>query len=519
MAGILPCATWPKSGPSFNCTLFNTNRHWIISVAPYFTSGTVRCSWARANSNPSPEFRRGISCHSAMAAEAPPTFEFDLVIFGASGFTGKYVIREALKFLSSPSCPFKTLALAGRNPAKVSESLAWAAAPCPPPPIPIVSADVSDPSSLVALFRRTSLVLNCVGPFRLYGEPVVAACVEAGTDYLDICGEPEFMERMEAEFHDRAKKTGALVVSACGFDSVPAEVGFMFHSRQWEPPAVPNRVEVYVVLESERKIVGNIGTYESAVLGVANASQLQDLRRTRPRRQRPEIPIPGPPLKAQLIERQKTLGLWAMKLPSADATIVRRTLTALTENPQGLQGDNEIEEYSEKRERFWPTVKPAHFGVKIGSKSPFGLITFVITGLFIGLLGMFAFGMKLLLKFPEIFSLGSFSKKGPTEDEVKAATFKMWFVGQGYSDSRLASERAVNPDTEIITRVSGPEVGYSATPIILIQCAMIVLNQRHNFPNGGVYTPGIVFGPTDLGERLQANGICFEFISKRSLRH
>lgn len=118
---------------------------------------------------------------------------------------------------------------------------------------------------------------------------MVAACAETGCDYLDICGEPEFMERMEAEYHRKAVETGSLVVSACGFDSVPAELGFMFNSRQWVAPAVPNRVEAYLSLESEKRIVGNLGTYESAVLGVANADKLQELRRSRPRRARPVV--------------------------------------------------------------------------------------------------------------------------------------------------------------------------------------------------------------------------------------
>lgn len=117
----------------------------------------------------------------------------------------------------------------------------------------------------------------------------MAACAETGCDYLDICGEPEFMERMEAKYHEKAVETGSLVVSACGFDSVPAELGFMFNSRQWVAPAVPNRVEAYLSLESEKRIVGNLGTYESAVLGVANADKLLELRRSRPRRARPVV--------------------------------------------------------------------------------------------------------------------------------------------------------------------------------------------------------------------------------------
>lgn len=97
------------------------------------------------------------------------------------------------------------------------------------------------------------------------------------------------MERMEAKYHESAVETGSLVISACGFDSVPAELGLMFNSRQWTEPAVLNRVEAYLSLESERRIVGNFGTYQSAVLGVANVEKLQELRRSRPRRARPVV--------------------------------------------------------------------------------------------------------------------------------------------------------------------------------------------------------------------------------------
>lgn len=115
----------------------------------------------------------------------------------------------------------------------------------------------------------------------------MAACAETGCDYLDICGEPEFMERMEAKYHEKAVETGSLVISACGFDSVPAELGLMFNSRQWTGPV--NRVEAYLSLESDKRVVGNFATYESAVLGVANADQLQELRRSRPKRARPAV--------------------------------------------------------------------------------------------------------------------------------------------------------------------------------------------------------------------------------------
>ncbi|KAK9924991.1 hypothetical protein M0R45_033332 [Rubus argutus] len=445
---------------------------------------------------------------------APP---YDLIILGASGFTGKYVVKEALKFLNTPSSPLKSLALAGRNPTKLTQTLQWASHPNPPPPIPILTADTTDPPSLRRLCSQTRLVLNCVGPFRLYGEPVVAACVETGCDYLDICGEPEFMERMEANYHDKTAENGSLVISACGFDSIPAEFGLMFNSRQWVGPAVPNRVDAYVSLESDKRIVGNFGTFESAVLGVANADKLMELRRSRPKKPRPVIP--GPPSKGPTIEHQKKIGLWAVKLPSADAIVVRRTLGALTESPGGLPGRNESEQHIQKREAFWSTVKPAHFGVKIGTKSLLGIFRIMTVGIFIGLLGQFAFGRSLLLKFPSFFSVGWFRKEGPSDEEVRSASFKMWFVGRGFSDRSLASQGNTKPDMEIVTRVMGPEIGYLTTPIILLQCALILLSQRNNLPKGGVFPAGIVFGPTDLQERLQENGVTFDVISKNAISH
>ncbi|XP_071705505.1 probable mitochondrial saccharopine dehydrogenase-like oxidoreductase At5g39410 [Rutidosis leptorrhynchoides] len=433
---------------------------------------------------------------------------YDVVIFGASGFTGKHVVKEALKFVS-PDSPIKSIALAGRNSIKLYQTLKWAAPTHPT--VPILVADTSDPSSLKRMAAQAKLVLNCVGPYRLHGDSVVEACVEAGCDYLDVCGEPEFMERMESVYHDRAVENGSLVVSACGFDSVPAEFGLMFNTMQWVWPAVPNRVEAYVSLESDKKIVGNYATYESAVLGVANSDGLMKFRKSIRRRARPSIPGYAPPSTGFDIEHQKKIGLWAVKLPSADPSIIRRTLSILTENPSGLQGVNEDSNQAKKRVSFWSKIKPAHFGIKIASKTHIGVRIYILVGSIFGKLSQSPFGRWLLIEFPFIFSLGFFRKTGPTDDEVASASFKMWFVGHGFSDASKVTEE---PDKEIITRVTGPEIGYITTPIILVQCALTVLKQRGDLPKGGVYTPGIVFGPTDLYDRLQKNGISFDVVSK-----
>ncbi|CAK7338626.1 unnamed protein product, partial [Dovyalis caffra] len=345
---------------------------------------------------------------------------YDLLILGASGFTGKYVVKESFKFLNVPSSPLKSLALAAHP--------------------------------------------QLCRPFRLLGETVVAACSETGCDYLDICGEPEFMERMDVKYHEKAMETDSLVVSASGFDSVPAELGWMFNSKQWVVPAAPSQIEAYLSLESDKRIVGNFATYESAVLGVANVEQLVELRRSRPKRAKPAIPGSFPP-KGPMIDHQKEICLWAVKLLSADSVVVCRTLTTLTENPRGLPGVNESPEQIKKREAFWSTIKPAHFSVKLGSKTLLGILRFITVGMFISLLGRNAIERWLLLKFPSFFSLGWFRKKGPSEDEVRSASFKMLFIGRGFSDTNVSQDR-MKPDMEIITRVMGPEIAYLTTPII-----------------------------------------------------
>nr|AFK40865.1 unknown [Lotus japonicus] len=227
--------------------------------------------------------------------------------------------------------------------------------------------------------------------------------------------------------------------------------------------------------------------------------------------------IPGPLPKGGIIEHQKKIGLWGVTLPSADATLVGKTFSILTENSHGLPGVDESTEMVEKRKAFWSSVKPAHFGVKLGSKSFLRILGYIMFGIIIGVLGRTTFGRWLLLKYPSIFSLGGFSKNGPSEEEVESASFKMWFVGHGFSNESLAAQRNSKPDMEIVTRITGPEMGYVTTPIIMIQCALILHSQRKDLPKGGVYPPGIIFGPTDLQQRLQQNGISFDVISKSTL--
>src|SRR5699024_10626352 len=109
------------------------------------------------------------------------------------------------------------------------------------PPPGVVVADTTDRESLEDLARSTRVVITTVGPYLEYGEPLVAACAEAGTDYVDLAGEPEFVDRMYLEHQDAAVASGARIVHACGFDSIPHDLGVYYTMKQ-VPEGVPAAV-------------------------------------------------------------------------------------------------------------------------------------------------------------------------------------------------------------------------------------------------------------------------------------
>ncbi len=152
-----------------------------------------------------------------------PVKDFDLIVYGASGYTGLLVAAYlAGRRQADPSLRW---AVAGRSEAKLKEILSEIGAPAS---IPLIVADASDPASLATMAARSQCVLTTVGPYQLYGEPLVAACAEAGTDYVDLCGEPNWMRTMIDKYEPAAKASGARIVFSCGFDSIPFDLGVWF---------------------------------------------------------------------------------------------------------------------------------------------------------------------------------------------------------------------------------------------------------------------------------------------------
>lgn len=152
-----------------------------------------------------------------------PSAEFDIVVYGASGFTGRLVAE----YLASRGGEPRDLkwAMAGRSLDKLAAVRDEIGAP---KDTPLIAADAADPASLDAMLKRTKAVLTTVGPYQLYGTDLVAACVASGTDYLDLCGEPVWMRQMIDKYHAAAQESGARIAFSCGYDSIPFELGVFF---------------------------------------------------------------------------------------------------------------------------------------------------------------------------------------------------------------------------------------------------------------------------------------------------
>ena len=149
--------------------------------------------------------------------------EFDIVVYGATGYTGRLVAEHFVReYGGKPGAP--KWAMAGRSLDKLAEVRDAIGAP---KDTPLVVAHASDPGTLDAMCHRTRVVLTTVGPYQLYGSELVAACARTGTDYADLCGEPGWMREMIDAHHEQAKASGARIAFSSGFDSIPFDLGVL----------------------------------------------------------------------------------------------------------------------------------------------------------------------------------------------------------------------------------------------------------------------------------------------------
>jgi short subunit dehydrogenase-like uncharacterized protein len=383
---------------------------------------------------------------------------YDLALFGATGFTGGLTAR----YLAENGPAGLRWALVGRNRSKLEAVAAELAAVESQVPAPkIIEADAADRGALDNVATAARVVISTVGPYALYGGPLVAACAAAGTDYVDLTGEPEFVDRMWIENHAEAERTGARIVHCCGFDSVPHDLGAYFTVKQL-PEGVPLKVSGYV--RSNASFSG--GTYASAINGFARARQTlgaaKQRRGSEPRAQGRSIHSAAP-----RVRRDAELGGWVVPLPTIDGAIVRRSAAA--------------------NERYGPDFTYGHHMVARQLTTIAALSAGVGA---VALLAPLPPTRKLLLK---IKSPG----EGPDAAERRRSWFQVKFVGEGGGK-------------RVVTEVSGGDPGYGETSKMLAESALCLAFDELP-PSAGQVTTVTAMGDALL-TRLETGGIAFRLL-------
>ncbi len=383
---------------------------------------------------------------------------YDIVLFGATGYTGtltaEYLAENAPRELR--------WALAGRNIDKLEAVRAELAEIDPDRPTPdLLPADVDDTASIRTLAASARVVITTVGPYAEYGEPLVAACAAEGTDYVDLCGEPAFVDRMYVRHHATAQSTGARIVHACGFDSVPYDLGVLFTVGRL-PEDVPLHVEGFVRAQG----TASGGTLRSAVgafsdpVGMITAARDRRAVEGGPKGRRVHIDRSG-------IPRTRLARGWTLPIPSLDPQVVARSAAAL--------------------ERYGPDFSYGHYGAFRHLTSAVGAAG--------GAAGMMAAAQVPALR-ERLLSLRS-PGEGPSEEQLAGGWFTVHFVGSG-------GGRRVH------TLVSGGEPGYAATSGMLAESALCLW--RDELPRTcGQVTTAVAMGEA-LIERLPRAGVEFEVL-------
>lgn len=377
--------------------------------------------------------------------------KYDVVIFGATGFTGALTAQ----YLAKNAPAELKWALAGRNRTKLEAVRSNLGVD-----VDLLIADVDDAASLQKLAEAARIVVTTVGPYVRYGEPLVAACAEAGTDYLDLTGEPEFVDRMYVAYNAKAIETGARIIHCCGFDSIPYDLGVQYTVEQL-PKNVPIKVDG--MIRAGGKPSG--GTLHTAITAFSRGKQNLDAHRAR-RRAQPRPTDRSVKLVTGRIHRSQ--GFWAVPLPTVDPQIVANSAVLL--------------------EEYGPDFRYSHYA----AVKQLPIVAGGIAG--VGLLAVAAQippARKALLNRIK-------AGEGPTEERRAKSWFKARFIGEGGGK-------------RVVTEVSGGDPGYDETAKMLSECALSLAFDSLPETKGQVTTASAM-GPA-LRRRLVAAGIKFEILS------
>jgi short subunit dehydrogenase-like uncharacterized protein len=394
-----------------------------------------------------------------MTEHRPGDRELDVVLLGATGFTGGLVAAELASRTSGTRLRW---GIAGRD----RGALERLASELPGDPA-VVITDATDTDSLAALARRTRVLATTVGPYARLGLEVARACAEHGTHYADITGEEGFVRTLEREVDAVARDTGATMVVCCGFDSVPHDLGVQF--------AVSHLPDEHdVVMRGYVRARGRMsgGTARTALDALSQATPIRQLTRSDSSDLRPELrPVTSLVLGTH---RPQELGGWAVRMPTVDPLIVLRSARVLP--------------------GYGSTFSYGHFAHLRRTTTLVG----AGAGLGAGLLAARTRPGRALLE-----RLLPSPGEGPDAATRAASSFTVLLLGAAYGAQ-------AEDDVRVVARVRGGDPGYGETSRMLAEAALTLASEERPDVQG-VVTPAIGLG-VPYRRRLEASGMRFEIV-------
>ena len=394
---------------------------------------------------------------------------YDIIIWGASGFTGRLAVDYIYKNQNNSNL---TWAVAGRNESKIKDILDGKN-------VPILIADSHDKESLVDLVKKTKVILTTVGPYARYGSELVEACAENGTHYCDLTGEVHWMRHMITKYQNTAKESGAKIVHTCGFDSIPSDIGVYFLQKNMRELYGVNAKQIKYrtrgfsggasggTVDSLMSMMEQAKKDSSILKIIANPYALNDK----------EKGLDGPDKMSPYFDKDFDAWVGPFIMAGINTRVVRRTNELLN----NIYGDNF--EYNEG---------------SITGKGPKGLIGATTSGMVTGgMAGMAAFS-------PTRSILKSFLPKpgeGPSEETMENGFFEIELLGIHPTDR----------DKDMRVWIHGDkDPGYKSTAKMISESAM-ALAQDDLSVGGGFWTPASAMGDA-LINRLPNAGVTFKIM-------
>ena len=397
--------------------------------------------------------------------------EFDVIVYGATGFTGRLVAEYLMRTYGAEG--EVRWAMAGRDREKLKALSIELGTPLN---FPIIEAKTSDAGALDALAHRTRAVITTVGPYQLYGEPLLAACVRAGTDYVDLCGEPNWMAAMIAKYELAAKESGARIVFSCGFDSIPFDGGVWFLQqeamRRFGKPArdVRGRVRKMKGGFSGGTLASMLATVDAAKRDASIRTQMANPFALSPRQ------LASQP-SGDAVTHDADIPSWSAPFVMAaiNAKNVHRT-NALRDYPYGedftysemmLTGDGAA---GEKRARAAANQ----------SKTQQALLGFAPT--------------RWLLRQFALPKPG----QGPSKEERESGMYEVLYVGDAGDGRKLGA---------VVTGDRDP--GYGSTSKMITEAALCLIATPRSETPGGLWTPAAAMGDALIDRLATRAGLRF----------